>query len=115
MHLALDLKEYVASKVSPSSQPTHLQGPPSNVCSIVIDLHMAIIHVHVGKNIMEDVLLDGGLGVNIIIEYLRKFFKLPIPKPTPYTLRMADHTLTKLVGLIQDLKIHIHFCILSPS
>ncbi len=61
-----------------------------------------------GKNILEDVLLDGGSGVNIITKDLRKKLQLPIPKPAPYTLRMVDQTLTKLVGLIQDLKIHIH-------
>jgi hypothetical protein len=102
----------MASIISPSSQPTHLQGPPFDVGSIVIDLHMVVIHVHMGKNIIEDVLLDGGLGVNIITEYLRKKIKLPIPKPTLYTLRMVDQTLTKPVRLIRDLKIHIHFCML---
>jgi hypothetical protein len=67
MHLALNLKWYVVSRVSPNSRPTHLQAPPSNVRLVSIDLHMVIILVHVGKNIVEDVLLDGGLGVNIII------------------------------------------------
>jgi len=43
-----------------------------------------------GKNIMEDVSLDGGLGVNIIVKDLRKKLGLPILKFTPYTLRMAD-------------------------
>jgi hypothetical protein len=33
---------------------------------------MAVISVHVGKNIVEDVLLDGELGVNIITKDLRK-------------------------------------------
>ncbi len=49
---------------------------------------------------MEDVLLDGGLGVNIITEDLRKNLRLPIQKPTPYTLKMTNQTLTKPVGLI---------------
>jgi len=62
----------VVFKVSPSSKPTHLQAPPSKVRSLVIDLHMAVILVHVGKNIVEDVLLDGGLGVNNITEDLKK-------------------------------------------
>jgi hypothetical protein len=61
---------------------------------------MAIIPVHVGKNLVEDVLLDGGLGVNIITKDLRKKLGLSIPKPAPYTLRMVDHTLTKPIGLI---------------
>jgi hypothetical protein len=56
--------------------------------SFVIDLHKAIISVHVGKNIMEDVLLDGGLGVNIIIKNLRKNLRLPIS--APYTFKMTN-------------------------
>jgi len=50
----------------------------------------------------------GVLGVNIIIEDLRKNLRLPIPKLAPYTFRMADQTLTKLIGLIWDMKIHVH-------
>jgi hypothetical protein len=46
--------------------------------------------VHVGKNIVEDVLLDGGLGVNIITEDLRKKWGLPILKLAPDTLRMVN-------------------------
>ncbi len=77
-------------KVSPNSQPTHLQGPPSNVGSIALNPRMEIIQVHMGKNIMEDVLLDGGLGVNIITKDLKKKLRLPISKLAPYTLRMVD-------------------------
>jgi hypothetical protein len=32
---------------------------------------MAIIQVQIGKNIIEDVLLDGGFGVNIITKQMR--------------------------------------------
>jgi hypothetical protein len=32
---------------------------------------MVVIHVQVGRNFIEDVLLDGGYGINIIIEKLR--------------------------------------------
>jgi len=69
---------------------------------------MVVILIHVGKNLVKDVLLDGGSKVNIIIEDLQKKLGLPRPKPTHYTLRMTNHTLTKLVRLIWDLKIHIH-------
>jgi hypothetical protein len=54
------------------------------------------------------VLLDEGFGVNIIIERFGLRLGLPKPKPTPYNLRMADQTTTKLVGLIRDLKIYVH-------
>jgi pantoate kinase len=106
--VALDLKQYVVFRMSLSSQLTNPQAPPSNVRSINIKPHMAIILVHARKNIMEDVLLDGGSNVNIITIDLKKKLKLLISKPTPYTLKMANQTLTKPIGLIQDLKIHIH-------
>jgi len=61
MHLALDLKQYMFSKVFPNSQPTHLQSPPSNVRLVVMNPHMVVISMRVGKNIMEDVMLDGEL------------------------------------------------------
>jgi hypothetical protein len=57
--------------VLPSSKATHLQAPPFDVGFVIIDHHMAIISMHVGKIIMKDVLLDGGLGVNNIIEDLK--------------------------------------------
>ncbi len=53
-----------------------------------------------GKNIVEDVLVDGGSGVNIIIEDFKNKLGLPILKLAPYTFRMVNHTLTKLVELI---------------
>ncbi len=53
-------------------------------------------------------LLNGGFGVNIITEQLRLRLGLLNPKLTPYNMRMADQTTTKLVGLIRDLKIYVH-------
>ncbi len=72
MHLAPNLKQYVVSRVLPNNQSTHLQAPPFDVKLVTVDPQMAIILVHVKKNIVEVVLLDGGLGVNIIIEDLRE-------------------------------------------
>jgi hypothetical protein len=69
---------------------------------------MAIIQVQIGKNTIEDVLLDASFGVNIIIRELRLSLGLPKFKPTPYNLRKANQTTTKPVGLIRDLKIYVH-------
>jgi hypothetical protein len=44
---------------------------------------MVVIQVHVGKNIIESVPLDGGFDINIMIEELQKQLRLPNPKPTP--------------------------------
>jgi hypothetical protein len=52
--------------------------------------------------------LDGGFWVNIIIQQLRVRLGLPMPKPTPYNLWMADQITTKLVGLIKDLRMYVH-------
>ncbi len=89
MHLVPDLKQHVVFRMSPSSQLAHPQAPPFDVGLVVIDLDMAIISMHVGKNIVKDVLLDGGSGVNIIIKDLKKKLRLPILKLAPYTLKMA--------------------------
>jgi hypothetical protein len=40
--------------------------PKVTITSIIIDNHMVIIQVQIGKFYVEDVLLDGGYGVNII-------------------------------------------------
>jgi len=69
---------------------------------------MAIIQIQIGKNTIKDVLLDGGCIINIITKQLRLKLGFLKPKPTPYNLRMADQTTTKLVGLIKDLNIYVH-------
>ncbi len=61
-----------------------------------------------GKNIVEDVLIDGGASVNIIIENLKTKLGLPKPRSTPYHRKMADHNMTKPLKIIKNLKIHIH-------
>jgi hypothetical protein len=35
---------------------------------VAIDLHMVVIQVYVGKNMVEDILLDRGFNVNIMME-----------------------------------------------
>jgi len=50
---------------------------------------MAIIHIQVGKNIVDNVFIDGRVNVNIIIENLIIKFGLPKPILAPYHLRMG--------------------------
>jgi hypothetical protein len=69
---------------------------------------MVVIQIQIGKNTIEDVLLDGGFSVNIIIEQLRLRLGLPKPEPAPYNLKMAYQTTTKPMGLIRDLKKYVH-------
>jgi hypothetical protein len=55
-----------------------------------------------------DVLLDGGFKVDIITKNLKKRLRLLQPKHAHYILDLFYHTMTKLVGLIKNLKIFIH-------
>jgi len=69
---------------------------------------MAKIYVHIGKNIIDDELLNSEYGVNIIIEKLKATLALPKPQPTPYNLWMTNQTIAKPLCLIHDLRILVH-------
>ncbi len=72
--------------------------------SVAIYHQMTIMHVQVGKNFIEDVLLNGGYGVHIITEKLRVQLSISKLIPAPYNLHMAYQTIEKPLGLIKDLK-----------
>ncbi len=78
------------------------------ITTIKVNNQMANIQVQVGKKIVEDVLIDGGANVNITIENLRTKFGVPKLRPTPYHLKMVDHNMAKPLGVIRNLRIHIH-------
>jgi hypothetical protein len=42
-----------------------------NTTKVTIDNHMDMIQVQIGRNTIDDVFMDGGFAVNIIIEKLR--------------------------------------------
>jgi hypothetical protein len=69
---------------------------------------MVIIQIQVEKNTIEDVMLDGGTNVNIITWNFRTKLGLPKPRPDPCHLRMVDQSITRPLGIIKNLKIHIH-------
>jgi hypothetical protein len=71
---------------------------------------MAVIVVHVGKNMVDDVLLDGGSRVNAIIDGLRQKLRLP-PPPPPFNLWMANFSFNKPLGIVPNIMIRI----LTPS
>jgi hypothetical protein len=53
-------------------------------------------------------LLDGGASANIIIKNLIAKLGLPKPKLAPYHLKMIDYGMTRRLGIIKNLKIHLH-------
>jgi hypothetical protein len=61
-----DIKCYILNKV-----PSKCVLPELTVASVAIDHYMAMIQVQIIKNFTEDVLMDGGFGINIIKKKLR--------------------------------------------
>jgi hypothetical protein len=102
------LKQYVVTKFAFKKRTITTSEPNLIIAFVMIDPEMAMIQIQVGKNMVEGILLDGGFNMDIMTKELRKWLGLPSPKPTPYTLQMADQTITKPIRLIKDLKIHIH-------
>jgi hypothetical protein len=79
-----------------------------DIATIKVNNQVAIIQVQVGKNIIEDVLLDGRASVNIIIENLKKKKGLLKLRPTPYHLKMQDQSMTKPLGIIKNIYMAYH-------
>jgi hypothetical protein len=69
---------------------------------------MVVIQVQVGKNFINDVLIDGGSRVNIITKNLGVQLSLSKPNLTPYNLHMMYQTIAKPFGLIMNMKIFVH-------
>ncbi len=61
-----------------------------------------------GKNIVEDVLIDGGAIVKIITNNFKTKLGLLKPILAPLHFKMADQSMTKPLKIIKNLKIHIH-------
>jgi hypothetical protein len=57
-----------------------------NTSTIEVNNLMVVIQVQVGKNLLEDVLIDGKANVNIITKNL----SLPKPRLAPYHFSMVD-------------------------
>ncbi len=61
-----------------------------------------------GKNVVDDVLLNESLKVNTIIDGLRQKLGLPPPQRTPFNLRMTNFSYNKPLGIMLKIWIHIH-------
>jgi hypothetical protein len=53
---------------------------------VAIDHQMIVIQVQIGKNFIDDVLLDAISRINIIMEKLWMLLGLSKPNPIPYNL-----------------------------
>ncbi len=79
-----DIKHYILNLVP--SKPVLLEPI---VTSITINHQLALIQVQIGKNFIEDVLVDGGSRINIITKKLKVQLGLSKAKFAPYKLHMT--------------------------
>ena len=79
-----------------------------DVGAVYINRGLSVISVQVGNSTLKNVLLDGGSGVNLITEEEQIRLGLKEPSLAPYPLRMADQAVVEPVGLIRNVRIHIH-------
>jgi len=104
------IKQYIfkSVKVTRSVQHEPFQAEPTCVTITIDHQKMVVIQVQVGKNFIDDVLINGGSRVNIITKNVRIQLGLSKPNLVPYNLCMANQTITKPLGLIKDLKIFVY-------
>jgi hypothetical protein len=95
-----------------SKQFVHNEGSTSKaiiiVATMAIDHQMEVIVVHVGKNMVDDVFLDGELKVNAIIDGLRQNLGLRPPQLAPFNFKMANFSFSKPLGIVPNIRIKIH-------
>ena len=68
---------------------------------------MPMISVIAKNRRITDVLLDGGLGVNIISDHLRRKLDLQKLELAPFTIKMADQRRVTPLGIMRNFKIDI--------
>jgi hypothetical protein len=64
--------------------------------------------VTIDSGTLQNVLFDGGFGVNKIIEEERVRLKLPVLQVAPYGLRMVDQTVVEQVGTLRSTFMAFH-------
>jgi hypothetical protein len=69
LKIVLDIKRYIFKLVKPFQLVQLKLVQPKHACAVIaIDHQMVMVQVQVNKNFIDNVLIDGGFGVNIIIE-----------------------------------------------
>ena len=96
--LAPDLFEYVhnytTEQEAPPDKEIPVQEQPvvqnATTAAIAVDRQMPVIQLQIGRNLVDNVLLDGGSGVNIMSEDIKRrlVYQNPIQHPTTYEWRI---------------------------
>ncbi len=92
LKMALELKRYLWKKMKLDQPFVILEVA---IVIITTNNHIVIIQIQIGKNTIEDVLLECGLGYYHCTKQFKLKLGSPKPKPAPYNLRMVEQTTTK--------------------
>ena len=86
--LSPSLTEFVRSWLTEAvTQPNRTPTTEELIAATeAINKHMPVISICIRKNIVDDVLLDGGSGINVITEEEHHKLGLPKPSPAPFNL-----------------------------
>ena len=89
-----------------NSQEGELEKPTSTyqVTAKAFDKEMPMISIIVKNRRVPNVLIDGGSGVNIITDTLRRKLGL---KPAPFTIEMANQRKVMPKGIIRDVRLDV--------
>ena len=102
----LEIAPYCRKRVMATltSQERTSEKPTSTyqVTAKAFDEEMPMISVIVKNKRIPNALIDGGSGVNIITDTLRKKLGLKKIEPAPFTIKMADQRKVMPKGIIRD-------------
>lgn len=105
LRLSPELHQYLqqASLSDTTPDPTVIE-----VNATTLDPDAAVIHLQLGHHELTNVLVDGGSGVNVMSEHLRKRLGLPPPKTAKFILRMANDDPVTPLGILATVAITTH-------
>jgi hypothetical protein len=107
----LEIAPYCKKRVMAAltSQEEETEKPTStyHVTTKAFDEEMPMISVIVKNRRVPNVLIDGGSGVNIITDTLRRKLGLTKIEPTPFTIKMADQRKVMPKGIIRDVRLDV--------
>jgi hypothetical protein len=86
-----------------SKEPTQTY----QVTAKAFDEEMPMISVIVKNRQVPNALIDGGSGVNIITDTLRRKLGLKKIEPAPFTIKMADQRKVMPKGIIRDVRLDV--------
>ena len=66
-----------------------------------VDYLVPRVQVQWSKHTIEGALLDGGSGVNILLEFLYIQLKLPKLEEAPFLLKMSDQRRVQPLGILK--------------